>query len=189
MATMATDLDGTKRRQLLSFVIAGGEYAVPILSVREILQFEGLTPVPGTPRAIRGVINLRGSVVPVADLAVKFGLPETRVTRLTCVLVVEARVEGAPALVGLLTDAVNEVLELGEDEIEPPPSLAEAGCPDYIVGMGKRQKGFVLLVDVERILAAQDGALAAAYGEALRGALDDNRDPETSGAPGSPAEP
>ena len=168
---MPTGSEPSSRHQLLSFVIAGGEYAVPILAVREILQFDEITVVPGTPRAVRGVINVRGRVVPVADLAVKFGLPEIRPTARTCVLVVEARLAGEPTPVGLLADAVNEVLELAEDEIEPPPAAAGTGCPDYVVGMGKKAKGFVVLLDIDRLLAAQDGALAAALGEATLGDL------------------
>jgi purine-binding chemotaxis protein CheW len=96
--------------QYLSFSLAGGEYGIGILKVREILQYETVTRVPSTPRSVRGVINLRGQVVPVVDLAAKFGLAETEVSRLTCILIVEARLDGQPAVVGVLADAVREVI-------------------------------------------------------------------------------
>src|SRR5690349_17283477 len=115
--------DTTQRNQYLSFTLAGSDYAVGILQVKEILQYEGVTRVPSVPPSIRGVINLRGAVVPVLDLAVKFGLPATPVTKRTCVLIVEAAVEGERMVMGVMADAVREVLELGPEEVEPPPSF------------------------------------------------------------------
>lgn len=153
-----------ERRQYLSFVLAGAAYAVPILKVKEIIQYAGLTPVPGAPRAVRGVLNLRGSVVPVVDLAVRFGVGETVPTRLTCVLVVETVLGGEPALLGVLADEVREVLELGEDDIEPPPPFGAAVRLDHLCGMGRVEDGFVLLLDIDRVLAADDAAAARALG-------------------------
>ncbi len=155
------DTDNAARSQFLSFVVGDGQYAVPIREVREILQYDGVTRVPGAPRSIRGVINLRGSVVPVVDVAVKFGRPEIAPTRWTCVLVVEARLGEAAMQVGLLADSVREVLELRADEIERPPSLGATAHVDYLVGMGKVPKGFVLLVDVDRLLSAEEKAFDA----------------------------
>ncbi len=149
-------------QQFLSFVVGDGDCAVPILQVREILQFEGVTPVPGAPRAVRGVINLRGSVVPVVDVAVKFGRPEIAPTRWTCVVVVEARLGEQRTLVGLLADSVREVLELRAEEIEPPPALGNGARTEYVVGMGKLGKGFVLLIDVDRLLSAEEKVLEPA---------------------------
>src|SRR5512138_1586538 len=109
--------------QYLSFTIAGTDYGLPILVVKEILQYEELTRVPGTPASIRGVLNVRGQVIPVIDLAVKFGRGESVPTKRTCVLVVEARMGDArdKVILGVLSDAVNEVLDLRADDIEPPP--------------------------------------------------------------------
>ncbi len=95
-----------ERRQYLAFTLAGSDYAVGILQVKEILQYESVTRVPSVPPSVRGVINLRGSVVPVIDLAVKFGLAATPVTNRTCVLIVEAALEGERAVMGVLADAV-----------------------------------------------------------------------------------
>lgn len=148
----------SERRQYLSFVLAGGDYALPILKLKEILQYAGLTPVPGAPRAVRGVLNLRGSVVPVVDLAIRFGVGETAATRLTCVLVVETMIGGEHALLGVLADSVREVLELGDDDVEPPPPFGTRVRLEHLVGMGKVGDGFVLLLDIDRVLAADDAA-------------------------------
>ena len=144
------------RAQYLSFGLAGGDYAIGILKVKEILQYEEITPVPSTPRSIRGVINLRGSVVPVVDLAVKFGLGATPVTKRTCILVFEATLAGAETVMGLVTDSVTEVIELGPKDIEDPPSFGTGVQVEYLVGMGKVGKGFVLLLDLDRVLSADE---------------------------------
>jgi purine-binding chemotaxis protein CheW len=151
---MSTPNGTDARAQYLAFGLAGGEYAIGILRVREILQYEEITRVPSTPRSIRGVINLRGSVVPVVDLAVKFGLGETPVGKRTCILVFEARVDGADTVLGLVTDSVTEVIELGPADIEKPPSFGTGVQVEYLVGMGKLGRRFVLLLDLEKVLSA-----------------------------------
>ncbi|GEJ58400.1 chemotaxis protein CheW [Anaeromyxobacter diazotrophicus] len=156
--------DATQRNQYLSFTLAGSDYAVGILQVREILQYETVTRVPSVPPSIRGVINLRGAVVPVLDLALKFGLEATPVTKRTCVLIVDASVGGESTVVGVMADAVREVLELGGDEVEPPPSFGTQVRVDYLVGMGKAGKGFVLLLDLDRVISAGERELAAQLG-------------------------
>lgn len=147
--------------QYLSFMIRGTDYGLPILTVKEILQHEQPTPVPGAPPSIRGVINVRGAVVPVVDLAVKFGRGETVATNRTCILVVEPRVAGERLTVGVLADAVNEVLDLPVDSIEPPPAFGTNVKLDYLTGMGKVGKGFVLLLDVDRVVSASEAELVA----------------------------
>jgi purine-binding chemotaxis protein CheW len=156
-----------ERRQYLCFTLAGADYAVGILQVREILQFEGITRVPGVPPSVRGVLNLRGSVVPVVDLALKFGLGETAITKRTCVLIVEAALDGELAVLGVMADQVREVLELGPEEIEPPPAFGARVRVEYLQGMGRVGRGFALLLDLERVLAADERAAAA---EAARAA-------------------
>ncbi len=147
--------------QYLSFRIAGTDYGLPILTVKEILQHDEPTPVPGAPASIRGVINVRGSVVPVLDLAVKFGKGETATTNRTCILVVEARVGAEQLTVGLLADAVNEVLDLPGEAVEPPPSFGTGVRLDYLTGVGKVPRGFVLLLEVDRVVSASEADLAA----------------------------
>jgi purine-binding chemotaxis protein CheW len=159
---MSSSSEAAERQQYLAFVLAGGDYAVGILKVKEILQYEGVTSVPSTPRSIRGVINLRGSVVPVVDLTVKFGLPDAPVTKRTCILVVEARFDGTTAVMGLVADAVSEVIDLGAEDIEPPPSFGTRVKVDYLLGVGKVGKRFVLLLDIDRVLSSDERELAAA---------------------------
>jgi purine-binding chemotaxis protein CheW len=155
------DTSDVKAPQYLSFTIAGTDYGLPILIVKEILQFEETTRVPGTPASIRGVINVRGQVVPIVDLAVKFGRGETVVSKRTCILVVEAVMGADRITVGVLADAVNEVLDLPYSEIEAAPSFGANVRVDYITGMGKVGKGFVLLLDADRVLSASEVELAA----------------------------
>ncbi|HEY6005750.1 MAG TPA: chemotaxis protein CheW [Anaeromyxobacter sp.] len=159
---MSSPTDVIERQQYLAFALAGGEYAVGILKVKEILQYEELTRVPSTPRSIRGILNLRGSVIPVVDLAVKFGLPETAVTKRTCVLVVETAFGGVPTVMGLVAEAVSEVIELGPDEIEEPPAFGTRVKVDHLVGMGKVGRRFVLLLDIDKVLSAEEQELAGA---------------------------
>lgn len=147
--------------QFLSFTVAGSDYGLPILKVREILSYEGSTPVPGTPPSIRGVVNVRGAVVPVVDLAVKFGRGTTDVTTRTCVLVVDAGAGTETITLGILAAAVNEVVELAPGDVEPPPSFGTGVRIDYLLGLGKTAAGFVLLLELERVLSASEAELAA----------------------------
>ncbi len=149
-------------RQYLSFELAGSTYAVPILRVREILQIEAVTRIPSVPVSIRGVINLRGSVVPVVDLARKLGLRETPVTRRTCILIVETGAGRDESVGGILADSVSEVVELSPSDIEPVPSFGTEVRADDLLGVGKIGKGFVLLLDLDHALAAPEAAAPAA---------------------------
>ena len=152
--------DDAVRAQYLSFSLRGTEYAVGILKVKEILQYEQTTRVPSTPRSVRGVINLRGQVVPVVDLAAKFGLGETEPTPFTCILIVEAAVEGNSTVVGIMADSVQEVIELGGDDVEPPPAFGTNVKVDFLLGMGKLGKRFVLLLDIDRVISADEREFA-----------------------------
>jgi purine-binding chemotaxis protein CheW len=149
-----------KAPQYLSFTIAGTDFGLPILAVKEILQFEESTRVPGTPASIRGVINVRGQVVPIVDLAVKFGRRETVPSNRTCILVVEAGIGGERLVVGVLADAVNEVLDLPTSEIEDAPAFGANVRMDYLTGVGKVGSSFVLLLDGDRVLSASEAELA-----------------------------
>jgi purine-binding chemotaxis protein CheW len=148
------------RAQYLSFSLRGTEYAVGILKVKEILQYEQTTRVPSTPRSVRGVINLRGQVVPVVDLAAKFGLGETEPTPFTCILIVEAAVEGNSTVVGIMADTVQEVIELGGEDVVPPPAFGTHVKVDFLLGMGKLGKRFVLLLDIDRVISADEHEFA-----------------------------
>jgi len=139
--------------QYLTFFIRSEEYAAGILRVREILEYETVTRVPGMPAHVRGVINLRGAVLPVIDLAAKFGHDETTATRTTCIVVIETHHDGELLVVGLLADAVSQVIDLAGEQIEPPPSFGTGVRIDFITGMGKLDGRLVLLLDLDRLLS------------------------------------
>jgi chemotaxis signal transduction protein len=150
-----------EREQYLSFRIGEEEYAVGILRVREILRYEAVTRVPTAPPWVRGVINLRGSVVPVMDLAVRFGRSPAPPTKWTCIVIVEVR-RGTEVLVtGIVADEVRQVLDLGPEDIEPPPGFGVGAAREYLVGMGRTGRQFVLILDVDQTFGAADVARAA----------------------------
>ena len=154
------------RTQFLTFSLSGGEYAIAVLRVREIIEHEEVTRVPSTPAFLRGVINLRGSVVPVVDLARKFRMPESPVTNRTCIIIVEVESENGRIVLGVLADAVNQVVEFRPEEIEPPPSFGTPIRVDFLRGLGKLNGEFVLILDTDRVLSAGELADAASAPEA-----------------------
>ncbi len=161
----------SQQNQYLSFFVAGEEYALGILEVKEIVEFTTLTKIPSTPQAIRGVVNLRGRVVPVVDLAVRFGLAETQITKRACVVMVEAKWDGDLAIVGILADSVSQVMELPAASVQAPPSFGTKAKAEFLKGMANSGEKFVLILDLERVLhtLTLDAAMvgAAASGEDL----------------------
>ena len=145
-----------KQSQYLSFFIDGEEYAIGILQVKEIIRYDTVTKVPTTPRWIRGVLNLRGLVVPVVDLAAKFGIRETPITGQTCVVIVETDLDGERTLMGVVADAVSQVLDFRPEDIGEPPPFGTRIRVDYIVGMGKVGKKFVHILDIDGVLSADE---------------------------------
>jgi purine-binding chemotaxis protein CheW len=145
----------------LTFEVGPDTYGVPILKIREILQFETVTRVPGTPPSIRGVMNLRGSVIAVVDLGVKFGLGQTDATNRTCVVIVEVTLDDEQTVMGVMADAVREVLELRPEDLQPPPLFGTRVRVDYLKGMSRYGQGFMLLLDIDRLLSAEELAIAA----------------------------
>lgn len=149
------------RRQYLAFTSGGETFAIDIRSVREVIQYEGLTEVPLMPGFIRGVINLRGSVVPVIDLAVRLGRPAAEVARRTCVVILEVPAAGETAVVGILVDSVNEVLDIGSGEIDPAPAFGQEPRSELISGVGKVGGRFVILLEVRHVLSSLEMASLA----------------------------
>jgi purine-binding chemotaxis protein CheW len=186
MAMRATTVEkaAESKQQFLSFGVGGTDYGVPLLQVKEILQYEGVTRVPGSPASIRGVVDVRGAVVPVIDLGVKLGGVEAPATKRTCVLVVETAAGGAPLTLGVVADAVNEVIDLGAGEIEPPPSFGNGLRLEHVAGMGKAASGLVILLDLDRVLTASEAELAAATAAAVT-----EPPPAVTPAQAAPAEP
>jgi purine-binding chemotaxis protein CheW len=139
--------------QYLTFFVKEHECAVPILRTREIIELGSVTRVPGAPPSIRGVLNLRGTIVPVIDLATRFGQGESAITKWTCVVVVEMDLDGDKVLMGLLADAVSQVLGFAASEIEPPPAFGVPVRADCLKALGKLDSRFVLILDLDRMLA------------------------------------
>jgi purine-binding chemotaxis protein CheW len=153
--------------QYLGFSLAGETYAIELLRIREIIEHVPITRVPGMPSSVLGVINLRGRVVPVVDLAVKMGLGPRPITRWTCFVIVEAVMDGERTALGLLADSVSEVLDLAPDDVEPPPAFGTRTPVDYLRGLGRQEQRFILLLDLDRMLSAE--ALLGRVGAAASG--------------------
>lgn len=141
--------------QYLTFSLDGESFGVSIEKVREVLTFTKVTDVPCTPDYVRGVINLRGNVVPVIDLKKKFALGSTEKTIDTCIVIVSAEVAAEPVTVGFLADSLQEVFDIDAGSIEPPPKIGTRINTDYIQGMGKRGEEFIILLDIDCVFSAQ----------------------------------
>jgi len=146
-------------RQYLTFRLAKETFAVDVAKVREILDFVTITKVPQTPDFMRGVINLRGSVVPVVDMKLKFGMEPTEKTVNTCIVVLEVIIENETTIVGALADSVQEVVELDPSQIEPPPRIGMKLSIDFIKGMGKLNDDFVIILDTDKIFSFDEGTV------------------------------
>lgn len=142
--------------QYLTFFLAGEEYAITILQVTDIIECGVVTRVPGTPLWIRGVHNLRGTVVPVIDLAIKFGLPATEITRRTCVIIVELRIDDEAVIMGVMADSVHQVVDFTPEQIQPSPSFGPRIRASYLLGMASSNAKFVLMLDINRIFSSDE---------------------------------
>ena len=151
--------------QFLTFKLEGEEFAIEILQVREVLDYTTITKVPKTPDFMRGVINLRGSVVPVVDMRLKFGLEPGDVTVDTCIIIVEVPIDDEVVVIGALADSVSEVMELSADQIEPPPKVGMRLNTEFIKSMGKRDEKFIIMLDIEKIFSAEDLSLVQGNAE------------------------
>lgn len=157
----AAAIGGEGSQQYLTFSVAGQMYGLGILAIKEIIQYGSVSAVPMMPDFIRGVINLRGAVVPVLDLAARFhGKPATSGRR-SCIVVVELMEEEGVQDIGILVDSVSAVLEIGAADIEPPPAFGAGIKSAFIAGMGKVDGQFVILLDPERVLETEDLASLA----------------------------
>lgn len=154
-----------KRTQVLTFRLGNEIFAIEVGKAREVLDFQEPTEVPQMPAEMLGVINLRGRVVPVVDLRRKFGLRDAERTRDNCIIILEALVEGEKVIVGAVADSVREVLDLSDEQIDPPPKMGTRLNPDFIRGMGKRGEEFILILDADRVFACGEINLDQAAGE------------------------
>ena len=146
-------------RQYLTFTLSSEVFAIGILAIKEIIEYSTLTSVPMMPAYVRGVINLRGAVVPVLDLSVRFGKTASAVTKKTCIVIIEITTAGERQDVGVVVDAVDSVLDIPPDQIEPPPAFGARIGTDFIEGMGKVNGRFVILLDANSVLAPEEAVL------------------------------
>jgi purine-binding chemotaxis protein CheW len=145
-----------KEGKYLTFKLAGEEYGIGILKIKEIIGMMPVTTVPRTPPFVKGVINLRGKVIPVMDLRLRFGMEETDYTERTCIIVVEIETGSGTVLIGTVVDSVSEVLNIKGEDIEEPPTFGASLDTDYILGMAKVEKGVKILLDIDRVLSEKE---------------------------------
>ncbi len=159
IATATTKTNAQKQGKYLTFAIADEEYGLEILKVREIIGYMDITPVPQTPAYVKGVINLRGQVIPVVDLRSKLGMQQAEVTEQTCIIVVEVSRNGQKNDTGLVIDRVQEVLYIAGEQIQDTPEFGVTVDTDFILGLGKVGKSVKILLNIDKVLAcaALDG--------------------------------
>jgi purine-binding chemotaxis protein CheW len=151
--------------QYLTFTLREELFALNIGSVKEVLEHTKITKVPRTPAFMKGVINLRGHAVPIVDMRLKFGMSEGEITVNTCIIIVEvAAGQGEIVQIGALVDSVREVIEMKENEVEPPPKMGLSVDTDFIRGMAKQEEDFVLILDVEKIFSSDELAAVSEAG-------------------------
>jgi len=157
MTTRQSNAALAEEAQYLTFMLGGETFAIGILGIKEIIEYGNLTVVPMMPAFVRGVINLRGAVVPVVDLSARFGRQNSGTTRRSCVVIIEANTQDSQAQdIGLLVDTVCAVLEIPAAEIEPPPSFGARVRADFISGMAKVEGKFVIVLDVDNVLSIDE---------------------------------
>jgi purine-binding chemotaxis protein CheW len=149
----------------LTFKLGKENFGAHVSQVLNILEMTKITEVPKTPDYMKGVINLRGMVLPVIDTRIKFGLAETEYTSNTCIVVMDLQLEGETVHIGAIVDEVLSVIEIGEDQIEPPPSIGNQYRSEFIYGMAKVDEEFIMLLDMHKVLSSQEIADLAAQSE------------------------
>ena len=162
MAKLAKEMDQAigamvdKEGKYLTFSMADEEYGIGILEIKEIIGMMPITPVPQTPGFVKGVVNLRGKVIPVIDLRLRFGMPSVDYTERTCIIVVEMEEQETTVLIGIVVDAVSEVLNIKTGDIEETPTFGTKLNIDYILGMAKMEGGVKILLDITRVLTQDE---------------------------------
>jgi purine-binding chemotaxis protein CheW len=146
----------SETRQYLTFKLGNEVFATDVAKVREVLDLTAITAIPRTPPFMRGVINLRGSVVPVVDLRLCFDMSKTESTRNTCIVVVEVLLDNEATVIGALADSVEEVIDLEPEQIQPAPRIGTQIRTDFIKGMGKRDTQFIMILDIDKVFSAEE---------------------------------
>ena len=158
-------MEASNANQYLTFTLDNEQYAIGVAKVREVLEHTKITKLPRTAEFMKGIINLRGAGVPVIDLRLKFGLPETPITKDTSIIVMEVDSLDGTVVVGALADAVHEVVEIDEKAVEPAPRFGTRLAAEYIKGVGKRDDLFIIILDIDRIFNAEEISAIAAEKE------------------------
>lgn len=143
-------------QKLLTFSLAEEGYGVSILKVKEIIGMMDITPVPKTPEFVKGVINLRGKIIPIMDLRIKFGMPQQEYDERTCIIVVEVELKGVQKLLGVVVDMVSEVVTVSQSQIEPPPDYGKNMEHNFILGIGKIKDRVVIILDIEEVSSCEE---------------------------------
>lgn len=146
----------TKINSYLTFKLGDEVFAASVSKVLNILEMTKITKVPKAPEYMKGVINLRGTVLPLVDTRIKFGMEPTEFTANTCILVLDIKLDGEPVQVGALVDSVQEVLEINENGVEPPPSIGSKYKSEFIEGVAKHEEDFVMLLDMDLIFTTDE---------------------------------
>jgi purine-binding chemotaxis protein CheW len=185
-AAQAAEQVVAQGQQYLTFTVTGELFGIAIASIKEIIEYRAPTDVPMMPGYMRGIINLRGRVVPVIDLSVRFGRSRTEASRRTCIVILEVEQQGEHHDIGVVVDAVSAVLEIADADIEPAPTFGAKLRADFINGMGKVGEKFVILLDIGKVLSVEELSILASAGQgpaALPGAQSARLSaPETGGA-------
>lgn len=142
--------------KFLTFALGNEEYGIPIQKVKEIIGIMDITNIPKTPQFIKGVINLRGKIIPVMDLRLKFSLEEKEYNQRTCIIVVEINISENKRMMGIVVDTVSEVVNIQKGEIEPPPQYSSHTDSEFLIGMGKVKGKVILLLDIEHVLTSEE---------------------------------
>ncbi|HEY6250356.1 MAG TPA: chemotaxis protein CheW [Candidatus Angelobacter sp.] len=150
------DANEILQEQFLTFYLAADEYAVPVLRVKEILEYQAVTRVPHTPFWVRGVFNLRGSVIPVIDLAVKLGMNEAPITKTSCIIILEVDLKGEPLVIGVVVNSVSQVVDLTAADVQPVPDFGVKVNIDYLRGIVNAGSRLTLLIDIDRIFSVDE---------------------------------
>ncbi len=166
------ELELAETNQYLTFQLSEEIFALDIAKVREVLEYTKVTKVPQTPEMMIGVINLRGSVVPVIDLRLKFGMGMSERTVNTCIIIIEVSIDGEINLIGALVDSVKEVMDMDSDHIEPPPKIGTQLNTEFIKGMGKQNEQFVIILDIEKIFSVDELSMVQAVSNEASAAVE-----------------
>lgn len=164
-------MESSNANQYLTFTLDSEQYAIGVAKVREVLEYTKITKLPRTAVFMKGIINLRGAGVPVIDLRLKFGLPETPITKDTSIIVMEVESQDGPVIVGALADAVHEVVDIEEKAIEPAPRFGTRLAAEFIRGVGKKDDLFIILLDIDRIFNAEEISVLTAGKEESEAAV------------------